>query len=96
MDEKKLGDVLGNVINPEIALIDVNLDRLWMLLGETDSIANDYGRDLAINFISSNFSTSKHLCQTLCKGKFDEEIMQILVDLKTFLLEEIERKKQKK
>ena len=96
MDETELGTILDNVINPEAALINVTIDRMWMLLGEIDDILNDYGRDLAINFISSNFSVSKHMCQTLCRGKFDKEIMAILEDLRTFLREDIDRRKGKK
>jgi len=96
MEERNIDDVLANVINPEAALEDVNLDKLWMLLGECDSIINDFERELSINFISSNFSISKHLCQTLCRGKFDDDLRTILNNLKAFLLKEIDERKKKK
>jgi len=95
MEERNLDEVLANVINPEAALEEVNLDKLWMLLGEVDSIISDFERELSINYISSNFSISKHLCQTLCRGKFDDELKTILNNLKAFLLQEIEKRKKR-
>ena len=95
MEERNLDEVLANVINPEAALEEVNLDKLWMLLGEVDSIISDFERELSINYISSNFSISKHLCQTLCRGKFDDELKTILNNLKAYLLQEIEKRKKR-
>ena len=95
MEDRNLDDVLAKVIDPAAAMDGVTTDKFWMLLGEADSIINDFERELTINFISSNFSTSKHLCQTLCRGKFDDEIKTILLNIKAFLLEEIERRKKK-
>ena len=90
----KCEDLIGLVVNPGNILPNLPLDKVRYLLVETQSMREDYSREIVINYISGNFSSNKHFCNSILSGKEDAVIMDVLDDLEAMINEEIEARKR--
>lgn len=96
MDENGCKDIFNKVIDPRSVLPEYPIDRIWMLMGELEDIVEDYDREVAILYISCNHSPSKHMCQTILRGKHDHEIMVVLEDVRTAMNDEVKSRRKNK
>lgn len=90
----RCGDIISLVVNPTSFLPDLPTDKVRFLLVESDSYIEDYKREMIINFIAGNFSSSKHLCTTILMGKDDKEILEIMDGIKKCIGDELEARKK--
>jgi len=88
-------DILDFVLDPRSIVTEMPTEKVRMLLVELDMIMEDYVRDLAIAYLSSNYSSKKHLCTTVLKGKHDHEIKAAASVVKAFLITEIANRKDR-
>ncbi|MDR2865986.1 MAG: hypothetical protein LBV13_01060 [Methanomassiliicoccaceae archaeon] len=85
----KEGELMDFVLDPETLLEGMPTDKLRMLSVELDMIMEDYSRELAIAYLSSNYSSKKHLCSTVLRGKHDYEIKDAASRVKIVLITEL-------
>jgi len=96
MDNKcKCDDLIGFVMDPQNILSEMPTEKIYMLLADLDMIMEDYKRDLAIIYLSSNYSSKKHLCSTILKGKHDHEIKEVAKTVREVLTKEIADRRPK-
>ena len=88
-------DILDFVLDPQSIVTEMPADKVRILLVELDMIMEDYVRDLAIAYLCSNYSSKKHLCTTVLKGKHDHEIKAAASAVKAFLVTELANRKNK-
>lgn len=88
-------DLMELVLDPQRILPDMPTEKVRMLLVELNMIMEDYTRDLAIAYLSSNYSSKKHLCSTVLRAKHDHEIKHATEEVREILKEELERRKKK-
>jgi hypothetical protein len=69
-------------------------EKVRMLLIELDMVMEDYTRDIAIIYISANYSSKKHLCATILRGKHDHEIREAVVGVREILVAELAGRKK--
>jgi len=96
MDKCKCDDLIGFVMDPQNILSEMPTEKVHMLLADLEMIMDDYNRDLAIIYLSSNYSSKKHLCSTILKGKHDHEIKDVAKTVKDVLLKELDARRSKK
>ncbi len=87
-------DLISLVVNPGSFLPDLPLDKVRLLLIESQSMREEYNRDLVINYIAGNYSSNKHLCSTVLSGKDDKAILEILDDIEVMINEELAARKR--
>ena len=87
-------DLIGLVVNPTGYLPELPLDKVRLLLIESQSMREDYSRDIVINYIAGNFSPNKHLCCTVLSGKDDKAILELLESIEIMINEEIDARKR--
>lgn len=87
-------DIISLVVNPASFLPELPLDKIRFLLIESQSMRDDYNRDVVINYIAGNFASNKHLCSTVLSGKDDTAILEILDDIENMINEEIDARKR--
>jgi len=92
----KCDDLVGFVMDPQNILSEMPTEKVYMLLADLDMIEDDYNRDLAIVYLSSNYSSKKHLCSTILKGKHDHEIKEVAKTVREVLVKEIGSRKKTK
>jgi len=91
----KCDDLIGFVMDPQNILSGMPTEKVYMLLADLDMVMDDYKRDLAIVYLSSNYSSKKHLCSTILKGKHDHEIKDVAKTVREVLVKEIESRRSK-
>jgi len=92
----KCDDLVGFVMDPQNILSEMPTEKVYMLLADLDMIEDDYNRELAVVYLSSNYSSKKHLCSTILKGKHDHEIKEIAKTVREVLMQEIDSRRKKK
>jgi len=92
MEKKDYQKAIDNIVDDEI-LSNLPTDKLRILLGEMSDLSENYERELAIVQISSNHSNSKHLCQTILRGKHDDDIRRMIDSILVSLKEELEKRR---
>jgi hypothetical protein len=95
-NKSKCDDLVGLVLDPQTILPLMPEEKVRMLLSELDMIMEDYTRDIAIVYIASNYSSKKHLCATILRGKHDHEIKAEVAKVREVLVEELKERKKKK
>jgi len=93
MENKCRSDDLMEFLDPQTILPDMPTEKVKMLLIELEMIMEDYNRDLAIVYLSSNYSSHKHLCSIILKGKHDDDVKKSAGDVKEILISELNRRK---
>jgi len=93
-NKSRCGDLVELVLDPQNILPEMPAEKVRMLLIELDMITEDYQRDLAIIYISSNYSSKKHLCSTILRGKTDSEIKEAVTGVREVLVRELESRKR--
>jgi len=86
-------DLVELVMDTQNVIADMPTEKVRMLLIELDMIMDDYSRDLTIAYFCSNYSSKKHLCTTVLKGKHDHEIRATADDVKVILKNELAKRK---
>ncbi|MDR0778342.1 MAG: hypothetical protein LBE48_02740 [Methanomassiliicoccaceae archaeon] len=96
MDNKsRCDDLVGLVLDPQTILPLMPEEKVRTLLAELDMIMEDYTRDIAIMYIASNYSSKKHLCSTILRGKHDHEIKEAVAKVREVLVEDLKERKRK-
>jgi hypothetical protein len=86
-------DLVGFTLDPQNVVPDMPAEKVRMLLIELDMIMEDYNRDLAVLYLSANYSSKKHLCSTILKGKHDHEIKAAAAGVREVLVNELAARK---
>ena len=94
-NKSRCDDLVELVLDPQTILPEMPTEKVRMLLIELDMIMEDYERELAIIYISSNYSSKKHLCSTILRGKRDDEIKEAVTGVRVVLVKEIEKRSRK-
>jgi hypothetical protein len=89
----KTEDLMDFVLDPETILPLMTEEKVRALLAELDMIMEDYNRDLAVVYISGNYSSRKHLCSVILRGKHDDEIKEAVITMRQKLVDEIKSRK---
>ena len=92
-NKSKCDDLMELVLDPQTILPEMPTDKIRILLMELDLIMEDYTRDIAIIYISSNYSSRKHLCSTVLRGKHDHEIKDAVKVVRVALVNELNSRK---
>ncbi|MBO7352287.1 MAG: hypothetical protein J6U12_05180 [Candidatus Methanomethylophilaceae archaeon] len=87
-------DLTSLVVNPNSFLPEMAIDKVHLLLVESRMMREDYNREVVINYISGNYSSNKHLCNTILSGKDDATILELLEFIEETITEEIEARKR--
>jgi len=85
----KLEDILKFVLDPWEILPMMPEEKVRMLLAELDMIMESYNRDIAVMYISGNYSSRKHLCSVILRGMHDSEIKAAVVEVRNALVDEL-------
>ena len=93
-NKSRCDDLMELVLDPQTILPEMPTEKVKMLLVELDMVMDDYKRDLAIIYISSNYSSKKHLCSTVLRGKLDSEIRAAAELLRIVLNDELAARKR--
>ncbi|MCL2712826.1 MAG: hypothetical protein FWD37_06100 [Methanomassiliicoccaceae archaeon] len=93
-NKSRCDDLMELVLDPQVIFPDMSTEKLRMLLIELDMIMEDYSRDLAIMYISGNYSSKKHLCSTVLKGKHDHEIKDAAAKVREVIVNELNTRKK--
>jgi hypothetical protein len=88
-------DLMEFALDPQNILSLMTAEKVRMLLVELDMIMEDYERELAIAYICSNYSSKKHMCTTILKGKHDHEIKEAVANVRVALVNDLEARKKK-
>jgi hypothetical protein len=87
-------DLIEHVLDTQSILEMMSTEKVRMLLIELDMIMEDYTRDIAIIYISGNYSSKKHLCSVILRGKHDHEIRDAVKGVRAVLVRELENRKK--
>ncbi|MDR0335423.1 MAG: hypothetical protein LBH69_06055, partial [Methanomassiliicoccaceae archaeon] len=71
--KSRCDNLIEHVLDTQNILGLMPTEKVRLLLMELDMIMEDYTRDIAIIYISANYSSKKHLCATILRGKHDHE-----------------------
>lgn len=88
-------DYMAMVLNPQVFLPDQSTERILRLLVELEMLIEDFDREVTIMYLAGNYSTNKHLCVSILRGKHDHEIQAAMLRLKDVLKAEIKSRKKK-
>ena len=92
-NKTRCDDLMGHVIDPQNLIREMPAEKVRLLLVDLDAVMDDYSREIAIVYICSNYSSKKHLCSTILKGKHDHEIRDAVTGIRKILTEELERRR---
>ncbi|MCL2786117.1 MAG: hypothetical protein FWD81_02710 [Methanomassiliicoccaceae archaeon] len=92
-NKSRCDNLMEFVLDPDVLLPEMPTEKVRVLLVELDMIMEDYGREMAIMYISSNYSSKKHLCSTILRGKHDHEIKAAAAEVRVVLVNELARRK---
>ena len=86
-------DLIEHVLDTQTILEGMPTEKVRLLLVELDMIMEDYSRDMAVIYISANYSSKKHLCSTILRGKHDHEIKEAVKGVREILVNELSKRK---
>jgi len=93
-NKSRCDDLIEHVLDTQNILAEMPTEKVRMLLIELDMIMEDYTRDIAIIYISANYSSKKHLCATILRGKHDHEIRDAVKGVREILVNELKERKR--
>jgi len=93
-NKSRCDDLIEHVLDTQVILSGMPTEKVRMLLVELDMIMEDYSRDMAIIYISANYSSKKHLCSTILRGKHDHEIKEAVKGVREILVNELSTRKK--
>jgi hypothetical protein len=88
-------DLVDFVLDTQDIIPMMTEEKVRMLLAELDMIMEDYTRDIAIVYISGNYSSRKHLCSIILRGKHDHEIKDAMAEVRETIVNELKARKNK-
>jgi hypothetical protein len=94
-NKRRYEDLVEMVLDPQTILPLMPEEKVRTLLSELDMIMEDYSRDIAIIYIASNYSSKKHLCSTILRGKHDHEIKEAVAKVREVLVEDLKERRKK-
>jgi len=89
----KLEDILKFVLDPCEIIPMMPEEKVRMLLSELDMIMENYNRDIAVMYISGNYSSRKHLCSVILRGMHDAAIKEAVAEVRVALVDELKGRK---
>ena len=78
MEDKPRADIKKLIVDPETFLPDISREKVMTLYVELQMLMEDYERETAIMYLSSNYSNNKHLSATALRAMHDEDIKKIM------------------
>jgi hypothetical protein len=94
-NKSRCDDLIELVLDTQNILAEMPTEKVRMLLVELDMIMEDYTRDIAIIYISGNYSSKKHLCSVVLRGKHDHEIGDAVKGIREILVKELDGRKKR-
>lgn len=85
-------DLVARFVDTKSILPELPASKLRTLLVELDMLLEKWEREMAIMYVSGNYTSSSHLCTMVLRGKSDSEIKEIMGMVRQDLLNEIEKK----
>lgn len=95
-EQKTKSKYVEMVINPQEFLPNLSTDLVHRLSADLNTVRDDFEREIAIVYIAGNYSTNKHLCGTVLRGKTNDEIFEIMDDIRVKIDAELESRKKRK
>jgi hypothetical protein len=92
--KSRCDDLIGHVLDTQNIISEMPTEKVRMLLVELDLVMEEYTRDIAIIYIAGNYSSKKHLCATILRGKHDSEIREAVMGVREILVREISGRKK--
>ena len=93
METKARADIRTLIVDPETFLPTLTEQKVRVLLVELDMLMEDFERETAIMYLSSNYSTNKHLSFTALRGMHDEDIKGFMVSTRAKIMDELKSRK---
>jgi len=84
--------LLALVFDTESVMAKHSDDMARRLLWELDGMIADYHRSLAIVQLSGNYSSKGHLCTSMLSSLKDDELKQVLQNVRAMVLADLERR----
>ena len=78
------------VVDPESFIPDLSEEKVRQLKSDLDIVCADFSRSVAIMYLSSNYSSNKHLANTVLNSLHDEDLREYLDKVRVVLDKEIE------
>lgn len=85
MEHKARNDIRSLIVDPDKFVPELTEQRVRMLHMEILMLMEEYERDNAIMYLSSNYSTNKHLSFTVLRSMHDDEIKTVMQETKDYL-----------
>ncbi|MCQ2086148.1 MAG: hypothetical protein MJY54_01825 [archaeon] len=82
-------DIRGFIVDMQVFLPDMIEEKVRQLLVELEMIEENFDREVAIIYLSSNYSSNKHLAMTILRGMCDSDIKKYISTAKLTLQKEI-------
>lgn len=82
------------VVDPETFVPDLSEEKVRQLKSDLDIVCSEFSRSVAIMYLSSNYSSNKHLANTVLNSLHDEDIKEYLEKVRKVLDEEIASRHQ--
>ena len=89
MEDRARSDVTNFIIDMKSFLPDMIEEKVRQLLVELEMIEENFEREIAIIYLSSNYSSNKHLAMTILRGMSDADIKKYITKAKNILQKEI-------
>ena len=93
-NQSRCDDLIELVLDTQNIISEMPTEKVRMLLIELDMIMEEYTRDIAIIYISGNYSSKKHLCGVILRGKHDHEIRDAVKGIREILVKELAGRKR--
>ncbi|MCQ2056317.1 MAG: hypothetical protein MJY64_02480 [archaeon] len=90
MENYSKSDIKNFVADIHLLLPSMIEERIRQLLLELEMIEENFDREIAIMYLSSNYSSNKHLAMTILRGMCDSDIRKYITTTKQALKKEIE------
>lgn len=91
-NHSRCDDLVERFVDTKSILPVLPASKLRTLLVELDMLLEKWEREMAIMYVSGNYTSSSHLCTMVLRGKSDAEIREIMGTIRTDLLAEIGKK----
>jgi len=93
-NQSRCDDLFELVLDTQNLVSEMPTEKVRLLLMELDMVMEDYTRDIAIVYISGNYSSKKHLCGVILRGKHDSEIKDAVKGVRDILVNELKGRKR--
>jgi len=93
-NQSRCDDLFELVLDTQNLVSEMPTEKVRLLLMELDMIMEEYARDIAIVYISGNYSSKKHLCGVILRGKHDHEIKTAVKGVREILVKELAARKR--